>query len=150
DFAQLRAAGFKNFGNAKSAADLDQLAARNDDFLAFAGSEMPKDEHQGRGAVVDDRRRFRAADEGQVVFEISGAAAPHAAGQIEFEIVVVGGNGLKHLDYGESERRAAQVGVDDDAGAVDHRLDTRVAEGVERRADAREHAVEVGNIFFFA
>ena len=84
------------------------------------------------------------------MFEISGAAAPLAAGQIEFEIVVVGGNGLKHLDHGGSERRAAQVGVNNNAGAVDHRLDTRVAERVERRADAREHAVEVGNVFFFA
>ncbi len=33
DLAQLRAARFQNFANSKSAADLDQLAARNDDFV---------------------------------------------------------------------------------------------------------------------
>jgi len=50
---------------------------------------------------------------------------------------------LKHLDYGESERRAAQVGVDDDAGAVDQWLDAGETEVCEGGADAGE---EVGKV----
>ena len=41
DFAQRRAAGFEDFRDAKPSADLHQFAARDDDLLALAGSEMP-------------------------------------------------------------------------------------------------------------
>ena len=60
DLAQPRAAGFEDFGDAETAADLDQFAARDDDFLFRAPREMPQHQDERRGAVVDDRRRFRA------------------------------------------------------------------------------------------
>ena len=149
-FPQLRAAGFKNFGNAEPAPNLDQLAAGNDDFLLLAGGKMPKHEQQRRGTVVGDGGGFRAAEQREIMFQISRAPASLAAGQVKFEIVVTGGGGLERFDHGRAERRAPEVGVNNNARAVDDRLDARRAQGVKGGTDAIEHAVEFGNLFLRA
>src|SRR5206468_1014299 len=51
------------------------------------------------------------------------------------------------LDGGWTERRAAEIGVNKDAGAVDQRLYFRAAQIVERGADAGDDNVEVRNGF---
>ena len=149
-FTQLRAAGFKNFGNAEPAPNLDQLAAGNDDFLLLAGGKMPKHEQQRRGTVVGDGGGFRAAEQREIMFEISRPPAALAAGQVKFEIVVTGGDGLKRFDHGRTEWRAPEVGMNDDARAVNDGQDARRAQGVKGGTDARKHAVEVGNLFLRA
>ena len=44
--------------DAEAAADLDELAARDDHFLPRG--QGAQDDHRGRGAVVDGRRRLAA------------------------------------------------------------------------------------------
>src|SRR5260370_2672839 len=44
DFAQFRAARFQDFADAKASADLDQLAARDDNFTFGADSAAPSNE----------------------------------------------------------------------------------------------------------
>ena len=84
---------------------------------------MPKHEQQRRGTVVGDGGGFRAAEQREIMFEISRTAASLAAGQVKFEIVVTGGDGLERFDHGRTERRAPEVGVNNNARAVDDRLD---------------------------
>src|SRR5262245_38270228 len=56
DLAQDGAADGHDLGNAKAAADLNQLATRDDDFLALA--EGAESEDRGRRIVVDGRGRL--------------------------------------------------------------------------------------------
>ena len=106
---------------------------------------MAQDEHQRGRAIVGHGGRFRAAEQGEVVLEISRARAAFAAGEVEFEIVVIRRDGAECLNHRFAERRATQVGVHDDTGAVDDRLNAARAKSAERRADAGQHAVEGGN-----
>jgi len=62
---------------------------------------------------------------------ICRAAAALAARQVEFEVVVIGRDGLERFDDRGAERRAAKVGVHDDAWAIDDGQDARAAQCVE-------------------
>ena len=58
DFAQHGTAALEHFGQAKTAADFDELPARDDDLPAFR--KRIENQQHGRRAVVDDQRRFGA------------------------------------------------------------------------------------------
>ena len=60
DFHERRAAAFEHVRQPKTAADLDQLIARDDRFAA--SRERIEDEQDGRGAVVHDERILRAGE----------------------------------------------------------------------------------------
>ncbi len=111
DFAQDRAGSRHDFRNAKAIADFDQLAAR-DDRLA-AGGELVQRQEQRRGIVIHGDRRGA-----QQLFEERGemavALAAPAGGEVVFQIRVA----AKRID--ESERRAAEVRMQHDAGSVHH------------------------------
>ena len=85
DFAQFRATRFENFRDAKTAANLNQLAARDHHFLFLRG-EMPQDEDERGGAIVHHGRCFGRAEQREIVLEISRAMTAFAAGKIVFEI----------------------------------------------------------------
>ncbi len=89
-FAQYRAGLRHHVGNAKRAADLDQLAARDDDFPAL-GQRVQRQQHR-RGIVVDDNGRdFAPARVQQLrkqATDMNVALAALAGGQIEFQIRV--------------------------------------------------------------
>ena len=86
-----RAAGFEDFRDAEAAADLDEFAARDDDFFLRPAREMPQHEHERRRAVVDHRglpprrtRRARCCVRGR------SARPPRSpVCEIIFEVVVV-------------------------------------------------------------
>ncbi len=58
DLDERGAAALQDVGNAKPAADLDELVARDDHLAAF-GQRIEHEQHGGR-AVVDDQRIFGA------------------------------------------------------------------------------------------
>ena len=84
DFFQLAAGARHDIGNAESAADLDQLAARYDDF--FFRRERIQDEIDRGGVIVDDERGFCAGQSLQPGFNMAVTFAARAAAKIEFEI----------------------------------------------------------------
>ena len=108
---------------------------------------MANHQHERRGAVVHNRRRLGTAEQREVMLEVRRPSAPRAAGQVKFQIVVVRGDGLEGLDHRRTERRPAEVSVDDNAGAIDERLNARRPERLEGRADALEHGVKVAHLF---
>ena len=89
DLTQLGSAGLEDVGDAKSAADLHQLAAGDDDLLSLRRREVTEDQHERRGAVVNDRGGIGATQDREVVLEISGPPSALAARQVVFEVVVV-------------------------------------------------------------
>ena len=85
---QAGAAGLQHVGDAKAAADLHQLSARND-HLAIARQRHQAKQH-GRCVVVDHQRILRPGEAAQQVncMDIARAALPSL--QLIFEVAVSG------------------------------------------------------------
>src|SRR5208283_921530 len=118
--AQDRAALLHDFRDAKAIADFDQFAARDDD---FAASRQGRERQQhGRRAIVHHNGRFRAGqalDQARRVY-VAFSACPGL--QIVFQIGVLRGRAAKLLYHLGGKRGAAEIGVQNYARSVDHRL----------------------------
>ena len=115
DFDEAGAALLDDVWNAEAAADLDQLAAGDDDFAA--GGEGAKGQEHGGGAVVDGEGGFGAGEAAEQGLDGLGAAAATASGEVELEGAGAGG----FDDSGDGfrrERGAAEVGVQHNPGGV--------------------------------
>ncbi len=116
---QASAAFGEDVGNAKTVADLDELAAR-DDHLAVAARGRQGEQH-GRGVVVDHEGVGGAGQRAERVVHVALARGALAACQVDLQIGVGagrqgdGGAGLVGQD------RASEVGVGHHASGVDHR-----------------------------
>ena len=125
--AQPRARLRHDVRHAESAADLDQLSAR-DDHLA-AGCEGGEHEQGRRGVVVGDHRGLGAGEPAEQALGVHVPCAAPPGLQVVLEVRVAGGQ-LGHASGGRGgQRGAAEVGMDDDAGGVDG--------AAERGPDAR-------------
>ena len=113
DFAKLRAARFQDFADAKTAADLDEFAARDDDFVFVRSHEMANDQHQRRRTIVHDRRGFGLAKNGESPLEISAAVTAFSSLKIELYIIISGGDISKDFARALGKWRPAKIGVDD-------------------------------------
>ena len=141
DFAKTGAARLEQLGDAEATADLQQLAAGNNDLGLFSLTEVVEDEHQRRGVVVDHRRCVGTAQNRERVFEILRTAAPGALGQAVLEGAVVGANRRDCANAVGSERRPPEIGVDEDPGSVDYRRDARRAQAPQSLANVGDHGV---------
>ena len=103
----------------ETAADLDQLASR-DDHVASSAAERGGSEQHGAGAVVDDDRRLRAGQLAEQLLDVRVAAAALAGREVQLEVRIALAGAGDSLARGGRQRRAAEVGVDDHAGGVDH------------------------------
>src|SRR5438067_1192051 len=118
DFAQFRATRPQNFADAKTAANLDQFAARNDD-LGFLLGEMANDQDECGGAIVYDCGCFRLAKDGESTLQISAAISAAPAPEVQLYIIIRGSNVSEHFPGSLRKRGAPKVGVDNNPGAVD-------------------------------
>ena len=134
DLDQLRAGARHDVGHAERAADLDQLAAR-DDRLAPARERVEHEQHRG-GVVVDDGRVLGAGQFAQQAAHMIVALAAPAAAEIEFERHRVAHGRDRGFDRLLGEQRAAEIGVQHRAGEVEHRPQARRARPL-RAAPAR-------------
>ncbi len=120
DFAQHRAALRHDFRNAEAIADLDQFAARDEDFTVTG--ECGEDEQNSRGAIVDDDRGFGAGQTLQKLRGVNVALAARAGFKVILEVRILRGRAAKFFDCGFGERGAPEVGMKDHAGGVDDGL----------------------------
>ncbi len=118
DLAQLAARRREDVGHAERAADLDQLAARDDDLLV-AGQRAQR-EHDRGGVVVHDDEAGVGKQLGHQIVEVTEPVSPAALFESVFEVgVVLRGHGQAGRGFGGQDR-PPEVGVDDHAGRVDH------------------------------
>jgi hypothetical protein len=107
----------------EAVADLDQLAARDDDVAPLP--ERREREQDGARIVVDDQRGLRA---GQPAQDRRDVVLPRPAGALG-EVVLEVGVAARGVDDPRErllcERRPAEVRVDDDARRVEHTLQAR-------------------------
>src|SRR5438552_12875428 len=104
---------------------------------------MVRYEDQSSCAIVHDRGGFGLAEDGEGALEVGATVAAIAAGQVELEIIIRGSDISKHFTGALRERRPAEIGVNDDASAVDHRLNPARAKFLDRGADKIDNRVEL-------
>jgi hypothetical protein len=121
DLDEPRAGLLDDLGHPERAADLHELAAR-DDHLA---PERSDGEQGRRRAVVDRQRRLGAGHLAQELLDVGLARAAPAAVEVELEVPVALGGAGDRVTRGRSERRPPEVRVDDHAGRVEHTAQRR-------------------------
>jgi len=120
DFLKRGAAICHDFGDAETVADFNKLAARDDDFAI--ARQCGKNEKHGGGAVIDNDNGFGPGQSLQELRRVDVALAARAGVEIVFKIGVLRRGAAKVLDDCFGERRAAKIGVKNDAGRVDYGL----------------------------
>ena len=115
------AGGDEQVGQPEAVADLDQLTPADHDLLGVRAPQRGGREDQGGRVVVDHRDRLGGRNRpGQGVERTRAAAGADPGGQVELHVA---GARRRHdgVHRGGGQRRAAQVGVHQHPGRVDHR-----------------------------
>src|SRR5437762_1570188 len=131
DLDELRSGPPQDVGNAEATADLDELAARDDDLLA--GRECREREQHGGGVVVHDAGILGAGEIGEQSRRVAVPLAALPGGKVELHAHRARGLG----DRGEGarrERRSAEVRLEDHAGRVEDTAERAASAFVEKRA----------------
>jgi hypothetical protein len=120
---QPRPALLQHVGDAKPAADLDRLPARDHD-LPAAGKLRQHEQHGG-GVVVHCQPRLRARDPADQGLEMGRARAAAARFEVELEVGIARRRHAHRVQRRRTEWRSTQVGVQHHAGRVDHPAQAR-------------------------
>ena len=123
DLAEDGPADGHDFGDAEAAADLDELAAGDDHFLARG--QGTQNDHRGGGVVVDRGGRLRPGQPANPFADGVLARRSLAGFQVHFQVEIAAGRFVSRAGRRLGHRRPAQVGVQDDAGGVDDRPQLR-------------------------
>jgi hypothetical protein len=129
DLYELRARAAHDLGHPERAADLYELAARDD--RAAALRERVEHEQHGGGVVVHHRRVLGAGQLAKQIANVVVALAAAAGRKIELER-----DGFAHRDGCRRDRflgetRAAEIGVQDDAGQIENGFELRLIAPLE-------------------
>jgi hypothetical protein len=116
DFFETGAGGLEDFGEAEAAADLDELASRDEDFATLG--EGSEGEDGGGGVVVNDGGGRGAGETGQEGGDEGGPAASGTGFEVELEVAVSGGGLADVFDGFGGERGPAEAGMEQDSGGV--------------------------------
>jgi hypothetical protein len=116
-FTEDGSASEHDVGDPELAADLDQLTAGDQDFLAM--SERLQGEEDGGGVVVDDQRVLGAGEAPEEALHVAVARAAFLGGDVDLEIGVAGGHRRQPFQREWTQDRAAEIGVEHHAGGVD-------------------------------
>ena len=106
---------------------------------------MDDEDERGR-AVVYDSGRFPLSEECEGAFEVNTTGTAVAGGKIEFQIIIGGSGVPERFACALRKGRSTEVGVNDDAGAVDHRLNSTRAKFLKRRLDKIDNCGEIRDL----
>ncbi len=121
DLPQPGAGTGEQVGKAEPVADLDQFAAADDDLPAAAGQRGGREDEGGR-VVVHHAGRGGRGNRPPQRLDDAAAPLPGPRPRLQVELDVAGPRrGEQRVRRRAAERRAAQVGVHEDAGGVDDR-----------------------------
>ncbi len=120
DLAQDGATLFHDFRDPKAVANFDQFTARNN-HLAATSQGREGEQHSG-GAIVHDDGGFGTGEALKQSSCVNVALATRPGNQVVLEIRVLRGGAAQFVDQLRRQRRAAQVGVKNDARRIDDRL----------------------------
>ena len=141
DLDQRRAALGHDLRHAERAADLYQLAARDDDLPAVR-ERSQREQHRG-SVVVDGEGGLRAGQTGQQRLNVLVAGPAPAAAHIDLECGISRHDLCDRPDRSVAQGSTAQVRVDDDARAVHGPSEAQRATGLDQRAQRVQERVRV-------
>ncbi len=136
-FAQDRAGLPHHIRDPEAAANFHELAARDDHFAAI-GERGQHEEHR-RGVVVHDGRRLGAGQLAQQPGRMDGAGPALPRHDVVFQVGVTARHLRDAIQRRPGQRRAPQVGMDDDPGRVDDGPERRRERGAQARFEARQN-----------
>ncbi len=128
---ELHAGSPQDLRYADAAADLDELAAPDDNAGALAGQADGQGDR--RSVVVRDEGVLGAGQRKEMLLGCAETGAATACFAIQLEEEVVARGCGCSLDRRSCPRRPAEVGMDDHAGRVDCRQEPRLGERVKAR-----------------
>ncbi len=129
DLDETRTRPRQHVRDAEAVADLDQLAARDDDFAPFCESRE-REEDRGR-VVVDHQRGLCSRQAPEKTREMILARAARAGLEVVLEIGVAAAD-LRHAsERGVRQRRAAEIRVHEDSGRVQDTPEGRPASALQ-------------------
>src|SRR6266446_7863551 len=111
---------------------------------------MTDHEDQRGRAVVHDGGRFCLGEEGKRALEINAAATTVAGGKVELQIIIRGSDVAERFACALRKGRSAEIGMNDNASAVDHRLNSTRAKFLKRRLDKIDNCGELRDFTEFA
>ena len=139
---QLRAALLQNVGNTEPPANLNRLAARNDNLLS--GCDGGEAQQHGRGVVVDDQGRLGTGQLAHVSGDGRLAGASPSGVEVQLQVAIARG-GLPHrVCRGFAERCASHVGVQHHPGCVDYAAGRRSEARARESRDVAGHVIDGG------
>src|SRR5581483_5813500 len=103
-----------------------------------------------RRAIIYHRRGFGFTQDRQVRFEIIRASATLTGNEIELEIAVACRDLSEGFAGGSAQWRATKIRVQNNPGAVYHRLQARMKMSIQRAHDVIEHVFEGNELVRFA
>src|SRR6266566_5312939 len=107
---------------------------------------MTDDQNERGRAVVYDSGRFRLSEECEGAFEVNTTGTAVAGGKIELQIIIRGSGVPERFACALRKGRSTEVGVNDDAGTVDHRLNSTRAKFLKRRLDKIDNCGELRDL----
>jgi hypothetical protein len=119
DLDERRAARGHELGEPVRPADLDELAPGHGH--RAAGGQPEEHEEQGASVVVDDEGVLGAGELDEQAPDPLATAAPLAGREVEFDVPVGQGGLARRVCGGRVQWGTSEVGVEQDAGGVDHR-----------------------------
>jgi hypothetical protein len=129
DLDQLGPGGPHDVGDAERPPDLDQLTAA-DRHTTVTGQGGQR-QHEGTRTVVHRERRLGPGQAGERVADRRVPAAALAGVEVDLEVDGAGRGGHRRHRF-DGQRRTTEVGVEQDAGGVDHRRELRRRAVVDR------------------
>jgi hypothetical protein len=132
---QATAGAGHDVGDAEGTADLDQLAAGNDDLLA-PGQRVESQEYRRR-IVVDHGCGFGSGQLAQQIFHVHIAVAAPAAVQVEFQVGGLGQHVHHRLHRLGRKQGTPQIGVQHRAGEIEHRAQGWLLAGFQKLGATR-------------
>src|SRR4029453_18820529 len=85
---------------------------------------MRNDQDQCRRAIINDRGRFSLAKDRESALKVGTALATISGSKVELYIIIGGGDVPEDFARPLGKRRAAKICVNNDAGPIDHRLNS--------------------------
>ena len=107
--------------------------------------EMVGDEEKGSSAIVHDRGGLGLAKDSQSALQIGAAVAAITGFEIELYIIISGGDVSEDFPGALCQRRASEVCVNDNASAVDDRLNSARSKLLNCAANKIDNRARLGN-----
>jgi hypothetical protein len=138
--AQPRSAGFEDFRDPKSAADLNEFTARNDYFVlprscfappfadALPGNgvglfaKVAQNQYQGCRIVVHHGGGFSGTQKRERPLKIRGSTPARSTCEVVFKIVVTGPDYFQFLDHRRAQGSTPKIRMYENPSAVNHGL----------------------------